>query len=919
MDDYHEHLKARIVSTTITVKGMRLAILNAYAPTNKASETSKMSFYRCLNKAKKELDDSSSKYKMIMLGDLNATISSQSKETKAWDSVLGHNNSDLVDTNDNGERLLTWCLQNQMKLINTIFRCKRIHRGTWFHAATGKWKRLDYICTTPWVSRYVTQCRAYAGPSPLFDTDHKLLVMDISFPSSKRLLRQQISRTKTKNQKPRIDYSALRDKRELQQQLTEELDKELEGFIGQQMSDVNQVNEVITTTVKRCVENTCPKIEITRKKEPWEDDRLNQLMMQLRKCSDSTARKELHKTIKRRRKNLKNDYYKELADNINTAAEARDAEKEFAMAKKFATFKTSNKLTISNKKLETHFASHFAERELPTPPELERPEEFSIHDDEVFEIDESIPKEKEIEDVLKSFKNNKSSGTDKLKTEGLKYNDSKNLIAAILILLSMIWTMVQVPAVWLHANITCLFKKGLRKLAANYRGLSIGANMSRIIAKIIINRLKKAYEKHISEAQYGFRQNRSTNDAILVVKSVIEKYGETLIVVYIDLTAAYDHVPRDFLFRVLTLRTGAKHLIAILQKMYEGTTASIAGMKTKFDVLIGCRQGGQESPCIFNYYFDYVLKVAANAIDEEFPDGWGIEFEYNIPHLCSNREQRSHGKLRGNDIIRWILYADDVALFCKTIVEAEKLLNIINTTCNRFGLTISFKKTKTQVFNNEELAKKETLFSVEGNVIQNVKEFVYLGKVISNDRKVISTEQQTARATAKFNELRSVLMDHNVNMGTRKKLLEACVRSRLTYGVQAWLPKEEVLRKLEVCWFQCLRNMVKGGWRRRNREEGEYQFVYSNVDIQNIVKSSPLRSFIYAQHLKYIAHVCRAENTALTKKLLFAKPTKRYYRDPWIKMSEILQVSIDQAKKLTQSKNEFAKLVHRQTNLPPPL
>ena len=70
---------------------------------------------------------------------------------------------------------------------------------------------------------------------------------------------------------------------------------------------------------------------------------------------------------------------------------------------------------------------------------------------------------------------------------------------------------------------------------------------------------------------------------------------------YIDLTAAYDHVPRDFLFRVLELRTGAKHLIAILQKMYEGTTASIAGMKEKFDVLIGCRQGGQESPCIFNY------------------------------------------------------------------------------------------------------------------------------------------------------------------------------------------------------------------------------------------------------------------------------------------------------------------------------
>ena len=133
--------------------------------------------------------------------------------------------------------------------------------------------------------------------------------------------------------------------------------------------------------------------------------------------------------------------------------------------------------------------------------------------------------------------------------------------------------------------------------------------MSRILAKIIINGLQKTYEKNISEAQYGFRQNRLPNDAIFVVKYIVEKYGDTPIVVFIDLTVAYDHVPRYFMFIVLSLRTGAKHLTAILQKMYEGTTASITEMKAKFDVLIGCRQGGQESPCRFNYYFHYVLKV----------------------------------------------------------------------------------------------------------------------------------------------------------------------------------------------------------------------------------------------------------------------------------------------------------------------
>ena len=54
---------------------------------------------------------------------------------------------------------------------------------------------------------------------------------------------------------------------------------------------------------------------------------------------------------------------------------------------------------------------------------------------------------------------------------------------------------------------------------------------------------------------------------------MIEQYGGRLIAVYIDLTAAYDHIPRDFLFRVLKMRTGASHLVARLQKMYEGTAA----------------------------------------------------------------------------------------------------------------------------------------------------------------------------------------------------------------------------------------------------------------------------------------------------------------------------------------------------------
>ena len=76
--------------------------------------------------------------------------------------------------------------------------------------------------------------------------------------------------------------------------------------------------------------------------------------------------------------------------------------------------------------------------------------------------------------------------------------------------------------------------------------------------------------------------------------------------VFVDLTAAYDHIPREFLFRILEFRTGAKILVYILRKFYDGTTAFISGTKTHFDILVGCRQGGLESPTLFNYYFDFI-------------------------------------------------------------------------------------------------------------------------------------------------------------------------------------------------------------------------------------------------------------------------------------------------------------------------
>ena len=59
----------------------------------------------------------------------------------------------------------------------------------------------------------------------------------------------------------------------------------------------------------------------------------------------------------------------------------------------------------------------------------------------------------------------------------------------------------------------------------------------------------------------------------------------------------------------------------------------------------------------------------------------------------------------------------------------------LNDTFKRFGLTISFEKTKTQVFNDEDLAEKSTPFNIGEQVIENVRKFTYLGQVITTEEK----------------------------------------------------------------------------------------------------------------------------------------------------------------------------------------
>ena len=215
-----------------------------------------------------------------------------------------------------------------------------------------------------------------------------------------------------------------------------------------------------------------------------------------------------------------------------------------------------------------------------------------------------------------------------------------------------------------------------------------------------------------------------------------------------------------------------------------------------------------------------------------------------------------------------ILYADDIVLLCNDIDELSEIVKIYDTTFTRYGLQISTDKTETKASNvDEEIKAKPSLISIVEVELKNVCVFKYLGHMIVNTDVDPShyLNFRISSAFQKWNELKHILADRRILMSTRSKILEACIRSRLLYSVQAWELSGQELRKIESIWCNFLRKMVVNGFKCKNvpsdyvkalkrskkskkdtqptvpkPDDLDWSYVYSNQQLKEITKTSDI-------------------------------------------------------------------------------
>ena len=101
---------------------------------------------------------------------------------------------------------------------------------------------------------------------------------------------------------------------------------------------------------------------------------------------------------------------------------------------------------------------------------------------------------------------------------------------------------------------------------------------------------------------------------------------------------------------------------------------------------------------------------------------------------------------------------------------------------------------------------------------------------------------------------------------TRVKILNALIRSRLTYACQTWSLTKRQTTHVNAAYISILRKMVKGGYRRK---PDTFCYELTNSDILERCNTENIHQYIARQQRNFVAHMIRGENNKMTKRLLF--------------------------------------------------
>ena len=120
-------------------------------------------------------------------------------------------------------------------------------------------------------------------------------------------------------------------------------------------------------------------------------------------------------------------------------------------------------------------------------------------------------------------------------------------------LFSLILKYGYLPRDWKIHKIIPVFKSGDLTQVKNYGPISLLCNISKVLERIIYNKLINHVSCQINPAQFGFMQNRSTTQQLLIFLSNAFTVHYQMDTIYLDISKAFDTICHAHLLQKLSM------------------------------------------------------------------------------------------------------------------------------------------------------------------------------------------------------------------------------------------------------------------------------------------------------------------------------------------------------------------------------
>ena len=345
------------------------------------------------------------------------------------------------------------------------------------------------------------------------------------------------------------------------------------------------------------------------------------------------------------------------------------------------------------------------------------------------------------------------------------------------------------------------------------RKLGIPTVVDRVIQQAITQVLSPIYEEQFSNNSYGFRPKRGAHDALKQCqRNVNEGY---MYVVDMDLEKFFDTVCQSKLIEILSRTIKDGRVISLIHK-YLNAGVIQNGMFERTEV--GVPQGGPLSPLLSN--------IMLNELDKEL-------------------EKRGH---------RFVRYADDCMIFCKSKKRVERTLtNIIPFIEGKLYLKVNQDKTVVEQISKVKYLgyafyrnKGKCRFRVHSKSIKKMKDKI---------------RELTSRSNGWGNEYRALKLTQYIRgwvnyfgMADMKNLLKGTDewlrhKIRTVYWKQ-WKKTKTKYKKLKELDVDA-----EKAWKCANTRKGNW-YSSGNFIVQTAFNNNKLRELGYPTFTEFYLKIC---------------------------------------------------------------